>query len=64
MANDSATPEQAAREQAARSLKKKRDFRGHLAVYLMVNTFLVVIWIVTGHKFFWPVFVIAGWESA
>jgi hypothetical protein len=54
-------PEQAAREQAAGSLKKKRDFRGHLVVYLMVNSFLVAIWIVTGHKFFWPVFVIAGW---
>jgi len=30
----------------------------------MVNSFLVVIWIVSGHKFFWPVFVIAGWGIA
>jgi len=30
MANDYATPEQAARNQTARRLKKQHDFRGHL----------------------------------
>jgi hypothetical protein len=27
----------------------------------MVNTFLVAIWAVTGHGFFWPGFPIVGW---
>jgi hypothetical protein len=49
------------REQAIRRLKKRRDFKAHLLVYFMVNTFIVVIWAVTGAGFFWPVFPIVGW---
>ena len=49
------------REQALERLKKKRDFRGHVMVYVLVNTFLVVIWAVTSHGFFWPVFPMVGW---
>ena len=31
-------------------------------VYVLVNTLLVVIWVMTDpHGFFWPVFPIAGW---
>jgi hypothetical protein len=56
------TRDQTARDRAVTRLKKRRDFRGHLLVYLLVNTFLVVIWAVTdGHGFFWPVFPIVGW---
>jgi 2TM domain len=56
------TREQAARDQAVTQLKKRRDFRGHLLVYVLVNTFLVVIWaVVDAHGFFWPVFPIVGW---
>ena len=61
MANDHTTPEQAAREQAAKRLKKQREFRGHLLAYLLVNTLLVVIWGTTSHGFFWPAFIIAPW---
>ena len=61
MANDQATPEQAARDQAVNRLKKQRDFRGHLVAYLLVNTVLVVIWATTSHGFFWPAFVIVPW---
>jgi len=64
MPHDTATPEQAARDQAIEHLKKQRDFRGHLLVYLLVNTFLVVIWAITSHGFFWPAFVIVGWGIA
>jgi len=32
------------RDRAMKQLKKRRDFRGHLLVYLLVNGFLVVIW--------------------
>ncbi len=56
------TREQAARDKAVAQLKKRRDFLGHLLVYVLVNTFMVVIWAVTGaHGFFWPVFLIVGW---
>ena len=61
MPHDTATPESAARDQAIKHLKKQRDFRGHLVAYLLVNTFLVVIWATTSHGFFWPAFVIAPW---
>jgi 2TM domain-containing protein len=50
MVND--TREQAARDIAVAQLKKRRNFRGHLLVYVLVNTFVVVIWAVTdGHGF-------------
>jgi hypothetical protein len=51
------------RERAVKQLKKRRDFRGHLLIYLLVNTFLVIVWAATSGPdgFFWPVFPIAGW---
>lgn len=50
------------RERARSRLKKRRDLRGHLLVYLLVNTSLVVIWMLTGSGgFFWPVFPIVFW---
>jgi hypothetical protein len=50
------------RERAIKQLKKRRDFKGHLLIYFLVNTFLVVIWAVTsGGGFFWPVFIMVGW---
>jgi hypothetical protein len=53
--------EQELREQAVARLKKKRDFRGHLFIYVTVNAMLVVIWAITSHGFFWPIFPILGW---
>ena len=54
--------EQAPRDRALQQLKKRRDFHGHILVYVLVNTFIVAIWAVTGaHGFFWPIFPIAGW---
>jgi uncharacterized membrane protein len=49
------------RQVAIGRLKAKRDFRSHLAIYLVVNTMLVVIWAVTGAGYFWPIWPIAGW---
>jgi hypothetical protein len=57
----SADNEQQLREQAVQRLKKKRDFKTHLLMYLAVNAFLVVIWAVTSAGFFWPIFPILGW---
>jgi hypothetical protein len=53
---------EALRQQAIQRLKKRRDFGGHVLVYLMVYTFLVIIWWMTGwDSFFWPVFPIVFW---
>ena len=56
-----ADSEQALRERALERLKKKRDFRTHVVIYVAVNAFLVVIWAVTGSGYFWPIFPILGW---
>ena len=56
------TREQAPRDRAIARLKKRRDFRGHLIVYVLVNAFLVAIWAITSdHGFFWPMFFIGAW---
>jgi hypothetical protein len=50
------------RDRAIKELKKRRDFHGHLLIYFLMNTFLVVIWAVTTSPgFFWPIFIIVGW---
>ena len=50
------------RERALARLKKKRDFRAHVVVYVMVNAFLVLIWAMTAPDgLFWPVFPLVGW---
>ena len=49
------------REAAIKRAKAKRDFKNHMAAYLIVNTLLVVIWAVSGGGYFWPIWVIAGW---
>ena len=57
--------EQAPRDRAMQQLKKRRDFRGHILIYVLVNAFLVAIWAITNpHGFFWPLFIIGGWGIA
>lgn len=53
--------EEQLRDQAVARLKKKRDFRAHALMYVLVNALLVVIWAVTAAGFFWPIFPILGW---
>jgi hypothetical protein len=53
--------EQELRERALKRLKKRRDFVGHLLIYVLVNAFLVVIWAITGAHFFWPLIPMVGW---
>jgi 2TM domain-containing protein len=56
------TREQTRRDQAMQQLKKRRDFRGHVLIYVLFNAFLVAIWALTSdHGFFWPLFVIGAW---
>jgi hypothetical protein len=55
---EEATP----RELAIKQLKKRRDFYGHVLVYCLVNSFLVVIWaIISVHSVFWPIFPMLIW---
>ena len=62
MVTDESMTDEPLRERAVRRLKKRHDFHGHLLVYVLVNTFIVVIWALTNdHGFFWPVFPIVGW---
>ena len=53
------------RTAALRRLEKKRDFRGHLLAYVLVNSLLWVIWgavfAITGAWFPWPLFALFGW---
>ena len=49
------------REVAKARLIKRREFFAHLFAYVLVNTFLMAIWVITGVGFFWPVFPILGW---
>lgn len=54
------TPEQA-RESAYRRVKARRDFGAHVVVYVVVNSFLVIMWVLTGAGYFWPGWVLAAW---
>ena len=58
-------PETDLHAEALRRLEKKRDFRGHLLAYTLVNALLWAIWgvvfSVTGTWFPWPLFALFGW---
>lgn len=50
-----------ARAAAVKRLKAKRDFKVHLATYLIINALLVGIWLLSGKGYFWPAWVMIGW---
>ena len=53
------------RAQAIRSLRRKRDFRGHIVAFLIVLGAFWVVWAVMAVQldawFPWPVFPTVGW---
>lgn len=49
------------RQWAMNRIRAKRAFWMHLAVYIVVNTFLVLIWWLTSADFFWPMWPMLGW---
>jgi 2TM domain len=58
----SVPPDDILRAQAIRQLKKRRDFGAHVLVYVLVNTCIVVVWLMTNSGgFFWPVFPMVFW---
>jgi hypothetical protein len=53
---------ESSRDQAIARLKKKRDFRTHVLIYVAVNAMLVAIWAITSDDgYFWPIFPMLGW---
>jgi 2TM domain len=53
------------RERAVKRLRKQRDLARHVLVYVLINAFLVGIWLIAGDGgFFWPIFPMAGWGIA
>ena len=49
------------RQWAIRRIQAKRQFWGHLAVYLAVNSLLIAIWAMTSAEYFWPIWPMLGW---
>lgn len=62
MSDTERTNEDPLRSRAIAALKKRRDFRGHLLVYVLVNAAFVTVWAVSSRDaFFWPMFPIVFW---
>ena len=49
------------RQLAIKRIEEKRSFWTHAFTYLVVNTMIVLVWLMTGVGFFWPIFVIGFW---
>jgi len=41
--------------------RRQRAVRGILTPYVIVNTFLILVWVATGFGYFWPIWPILGW---
>jgi uncharacterized membrane protein YecN with MAPEG domain len=50
------------REQARKRLQERRDFTSHLAAFVVVNAFLILVWALTG-GYFWPAWVLGVWGA-
>ncbi len=54
--------EELLRQRAVKQVRKRRDFYGHLLVFVLVNAAVITIWAALGDGgFFWPTFLILGW---
>ena len=59
---DTTEPSTDLRKLARERLEKKRDFKTHVFIYVLVNAALVGVWaIATPDALFWPIFPILGW---
>jgi fatty acid desaturase len=58
------TDENERREAAIKRVEAKRAFRFHAALYAAVNLLLIIVWAVTGARYFWPIWPILGWGIA
>ncbi len=55
--------DQALQDLAFKRIKDRRDFQGHVVVYIVVNLFLWGLWAMTSGlgSYPWPVWVTLGW---
>ena len=49
------------REAAIKRLRAKRGFKIHVAIYLVVNALIVVVWASSGARYIWPILAMLGW---
>jgi hypothetical protein len=47
--------------QARKRVTDRRDFGSHVVVYVVVNSFLILVWAVTGAGYFWPAWLLGVW---
>ncbi len=55
------TPEERLRKRIEKRFEERNEFYTHLGIYAVVNSFLWMIWFVTGGGFPWPIFPLGGW---
>jgi 2TM domain len=46
---------------ARKRVTDRRELGSHVVAYVVVNTFLVLVWAVTGGGYFWPAWVLGTW---
>ena len=55
-----ADPSGGLHQAAVEKLRKRRELQAHVSAYLLVNTFLIIWWLITPGGFFWPMFPMFG----
>ena len=48
-------------QEARKRVTARREFGSHLVAYVVINSFLVFVWALTGAGYFWPAWILAGW---
>ncbi len=61
MEPDELSTEAVERAEAIARIKKRRDFHGHVLVYVLVNAAVWVIWATTGSGYPWPAWLSGAW---
>lgn len=61
MITEERNDEEQLRLRAIRQLKKRRDFYGHVLIFVLVNAAVITLWTMGDRGFFWPVFLLFGW---
>ena len=54
-------PAAAERAEARKRLAARRKLVSDVVAYVVINAFLVFVWLITGAGYFWPGWVMAGW---
>jgi hypothetical protein len=49
------------RRLARKRVQAKREVAAHAVAYVVINSFLVLVWALSGFGYFWPAWVMAGW---